>query len=313
MINVGITGSLSAIDRHTDALSKITNIRISGRWISSGSQDTATEPDTGIVCHEPATIIDKSDALIITDEGAFCSRLAVAGLRKAKHVFLYPSMVRSQNEAYQLMKLAREATVILKCGRTCKTGISGLLKAIHEAGTISMIELQHYLNIANAVRPADISDVLVGDAEIINSLVPARNTSIKAKGLCMLSSMPEIINARLEFDNGCAVNYNCNLVAAQNEYLITLVIKNRILKYNLLTDELTGWTIHHTNNINESPIFIENIRMERTDSLQGELTEFVQQICSGPAFLSLQDNGFESVILTERILEKVMKTLIQCA
>jgi hypothetical protein len=312
MIKVGITGSNAAINRHSDALAKTGDILVTGCWVSNGSREAVHNTETGKLCNTPEQIIEKIDALILTDGGGISNRLAIAALRKAKHVFLYPSVIRSASDANQLIKLAREANVILQCGKTGKTGISGLLSAISANETISMIEMQHYTEISGSIKPAAINKVLLGDIEILNSLIHARSTSIKAKGLCMLSTAPEIINARLEYDNGCAVNYNCNLVAPENDYLITIVLKNRVLKYNLLTNQLTGWYLHHTFNKNENPIFIENIRVEKTDSLVGGLTDFFDMIRSGAAFLSIYDNGFESVLLTDRILEKVMKTLVHC-
>jgi hypothetical protein len=313
MINVGIAGSVSAITRHIYALSKIQNIRITGRWVSSESQDSALEIESNISCADPEIIIGKADVMIITDAGSFYNLLAMVALRKARHVFLYPSMIRSITEVYQFIKLAREANVILKCGRTGKAGINGLLNAMPDIDAISIIELQHYIKISKSVGSRETRETLLGDIEIVSGLIRARNISIKAKGLCMLSSQPEIINARLEFDNGCAVNYNCNMVAAQNEYFITIVLKNNILKYNFITNELTEWRLQRTINQNESPIFIENIQVERTDYLFDDLFGFFNLIRSGPAFLSIYDNGFESFVLTDRILEKVMKTLIQCA
>jgi hypothetical protein len=312
MINVGIVGSFSAIKRHTNALSKIQDIRITGRWISSGVQDSALDTDTGISCSEPDIVLEKVDALILTDAGNFCNRLAIAVLRKARHLFLYPLVVRSVNEASQLIKLAREANVILKCGRTGNISILGLIKALPDIHGISMIELQHYSKISEAGKPYNISEALLSDIEIINNLIQARIISIKAKGLCMLSSQPEIINARLEFDNGCAVNYNCNLVAAHNEFMITIVVKNKILKYNFITNEFTGWYLQRTINQSESPIFVESIHFEQTDPLWVDLSDFFNLIHSCPAFLPINDNGFESYVLTDRILEKVMKTLVQC-
>jgi hypothetical protein len=310
MINVSITGSLSSIHRHLDVFSKIQDVCITGKWISSGSQESAFEADNGLTCAEPKSILEKTDALIITDGGSFSNRLAIAALRNAKHVFLYPSVIRSLSEVNQLIKLAREANVLLKCGNTGVDGITGLINVIQDIDAINMIELQHYHNISNSCKSAKISEVLLSDMEIISSLIHSRNTSIKAKGLCMLTSQPEIINARLEFDNGCVVNYNCNLVSAQNELLISIILKNRIIKYNFLTNELTGWHLQHTISQSESPIFMDNFRIERTDTLFNSLSEFFQLIKTGPAFLSVNDSGFEPVILTDRILEKVMKTLI---
>jgi hypothetical protein len=311
MINVGIAGSFSTITRHTYALNKMQDIRITGRWITSGSKDNAVDMESGITCADPEIIIGKSDVMIITDAGVLGSRLAIIALRKARHVFLYPWVIHSINEAHQLIKLAREANVILKCGRTGKTGINGLLNAMPDIEAIGIIEFQHCIKISKSNNSIGISEVLLGDIEIVNSLVHARNISIKAKGLSLLSSQPEIINARLEFDNGCAVNYYCNRIASQNEYFIAIVLKDSILRYNFITNELTGWYLQHS--INQNPIFIENFQVEKTDYLLDDLSVFFELIRSGPAFLSIYDNGFESFVLADRIHEKVLKTLAQYA
>jgi hypothetical protein len=108
------------------------------------------------------------------------------------------------------------------------------------------------------------------------------------------------------------VNYNCNLVAARNEFLGTVVLKNRILKHDFISGELTSWFLQHTTGLKD-PIFIESVRVENTDALTRELTDFITQIVSGPAFLSINENSFEPFVLAERILEKVMKTLVRCS
>jgi|WetSurMetagenome_2_1015567.scaffolds.fasta_scaffold20479_4 hypothetical protein len=313
MINVGIAGSFKAINRHRNALHKLRDIRIAGAWCINGSQNDIVDLATGMACYDSETILEKIDALIITDPGVFFNQLPTLALRKAKHVFLYPSVITSINEAYQLIKLAREANVILKCGRTGKFSIQGLLKSIPDSGSISMIEMQHVLEISKTGRTPQFPDIMLGDIEIIGRLIKARNTSIKAKGICIISSQPEIINARLEFDNGSAVNYYCNIIGMQNEHHITLMMKDSIMKYNLLSNELSGWYLKRNLSQHENPIFIENIQVEQPDNLVDDLYFFFNLIHSGPAFLSIYDSGFESFVLTDRILEKISKTLVQFA
>jgi len=63
----------------------------------------------------------------------------------------------------------------------------------------------------------------------------------------------------------------------------------------------------------ENPVVIENTRIETDDYLFDDLSSFFAIIQSGPAFLSIYDNGIESFVLTDRILEKVSKTLVQFA
>jgi hypothetical protein len=298
MINVGIAGSLSAVNRHIYALNTIQNVQLSG----------TLDP---LENKRNEKIIERSDALIITDQGDHFFDLAVRALRSAKHVYLYPSVVQSMNNVSQLIKLASEANVILKCGRTSQSGLNNLLKKLPDLKDMSMIDLQHEIRMEENNRP--MQEMVLGDMELVADLIRARNTYIRAKGLNIVSVRPEIINARLEFDNGSVVNYYCNTLGTQNLHHFTLACKDNILKYNILTKELTGWTLKRTGNQNENPIFIGNFQVEQADYLADDLRRFFNLIHSGPAFLSIYDNGFESFLLADRILEKVSKTLVQFA
>jgi hypothetical protein len=311
MIKVGIVGSFSAINTHVNALGKIHDILITGRWFTNDSQESVHNPETSSEYKNPENLLENSDVLIITEAGGFCFRLAVSALRMARHVFVYPAIVGSANEASQLIKLAREANVVLKAGKTGRTDIRGLLQAIYDHSGISMIELQHYHKLSASGKQNSISEALLADLEVINSLIYKRIVSIKAKGLSMLNSYPEIINARFEFDNGCAVNYTCNLVAAHNKFLATIVLKNRILEYNFITHKLTSWLVHPTNNNEENPILIESLHIATSDSLSNELADFINLIQTRPALISQNENGFEPYFMADRILEKVKKTFIQ--
>jgi hypothetical protein len=310
-MKVGIAGSFSAINRHVGVLEKIKDVAIAGKWSVNGQPDRAVELDTGNMLY-PEEIIEKTDSVIITDPGDFYLNLATTALRKARHVFLYSSVINTVNDASQLIKLGSEANVILKCGTTGKNGINGLIRYISDLKNISMIELHHSFRHTGSNQPA-IQEILLADMEIISRLIHARNTSVKAKGACLLSSQPEVINARLEFDNGISVNYFCNLVASHNQHHITLVMKESILNYNLLANEISGWRKNHSLVLDETPIFIENTPIETSNYLFDDLSAFFSVIQSGSAFLSIYDNGFESFMLTDRILEKVSKTLVQFA
>ncbi len=308
-MKVGIAGSFSAINRHVCVLEKIKDVAIAGKWSVNGQPDRAVELETGLVLN-PEQIVDRTDAVIITDPGNFYRDLAVLALRKAKHVFVYTTLVSSVNEAFQLIKLGSEANVILKCGSIGKLGINGLIRNIPDLRQISMIEFRHSIRMQSE-DPYYLQEIMLADMEIINRLIHARNTSVKAKGVCMLSSKPDVVNARLEFDNGTSVNYYCNIAASFTEHHLTLVLKEGLLNYNILSNEISGWRKNHNKGADNAPAFIENTQVETSDHLLDDLTAFFNMVQSGPAFLTIYDNGFESFVLTDRILEKVSKTLVQ--
>ncbi len=313
MINVGIAGALPAINRHTYVLNRIHDVRVTGRWITSESGDTAFNMESGITSSDPGTITGRAEVMIIADKSSLSARLATYALKKAKHILVYPSVISSVNEVNALIKLAREANVILKCGRTGNSGYNGLVKAISDKGPVNLIDFHHSIKLLQGDRQNLLFNQLLADIEIMNSLIRARNTSIRVKGHSLLTSRPEVINARLEFDNGCAVNYYCNLLALQNDHHITIVLKDCLLKYDFIAYELSRWYLKPALIQNENPIFIEKIQVEQGDNLYDDLMTFFNLIRSGPAFLSIYDNGFEPLVMADRIHERVLKTLVQFA
>lgn len=311
MLHVGIVGPPDAISRHALAIGSLPDIRISGRWITHGDQETATHADTGISHLSPLPVAHSADALIVAGQGGFCSRLAVTALKAGRPVFLYPSVIESVGDAVMLQKLAREAGVILRVGKTGGADVAGLLETLPAGHEISLIEMHHHYPIQTNGEGRSIRDALLADLEVLTGLIPARVISIKAKGLCMLSAQPDIINARLEFDNGCAANYACNLVAPLSEYEVTLTLKNRIHKYNLISREVTRWSVQPDQGGLSHQL--ETVCMPGTDVLTRELADFTRMIQSGSSFLSGAESGFEPYLLADRILDKVMKTLVRCS
>jgi hypothetical protein len=311
MIKVAIIGPLSVVKKHEVELARIRDLQITARCDSTSFSHKTSLGGTLADGEILEKIIENTDALIVAGSDDFCYLAMVFALRNARHTYIYPSLLRSVNDAMSLAKMAREANVILKAGKTHNVNSYGLLRSVSDISGIKMIELQHYHRI-NQENKTSIHEILLADLEIINILIKARVISIKAKGLCMLSLQPEIVNARLEYDNGCAVIYNCNIVGAQDEFVATVVMKNKIIKYNLISNEITSWSMNQTGDQRENSIQSESAYTKAFETDLSDLSVFFDFIRSGPSFLSIGDNGFESFILADRILEKVMKTLIHC-
>jgi predicted dehydrogenase len=308
MLQIGIIGPATAIQRHTIALHRLQGVRVADQWITERDKESVMHAETGVLCMIPAKIIGTSDAIIIAAPGNFGMQLAVAALRAARHVYLYPSAISMVTEASYLIKLAREANVILMAGKTGNDNTRDVLKHIPDIAEAGMIELQHDLQGFGQYNNRSIYDTLLGDMEIVHSLTRGRVISVKVKGMCMVGEDPDIISGRLDFDNGCTVNITCNLVAAHNSFTGMIVLKNRILKYDFLTGEGITWPVYPSGT-SVSPV---RLRFEKSDPLVSELSDFIDVVRSGAAFLMMHDNGFEPYMLTDRILEKVMKTLVRC-
>lgn len=310
-MNVGIIGSGINLNRHVRILRKIQDVRIVGHCSSCVSQKNL--PGSNDLDHypDPDSLIDDSDVMIVADSGYLNYKLVVKTLRKAKHVFLYPTVVRSANDAMQLVKLAREANALLKAGNVGSINLKGLHGMITDVSGIKFIELHYYKSIRQSSSADSIPEALLINTQVVHSLVKSPVLSVKAKGLSMLSVKPEIVNARLDYNNGCAVNLTCNTVAARDDFESTIVLKDKCIKYDFISHTLTTWKIQHKISHKDSPLIIDNVEIEHTDPLFDELSGFILSAGSGSRHQTDNECGFEPFMLAERILEKVRKSVIQ--
>lgn len=310
-MNVGIIGSDSFMNKHIRALNNIKDVSITGRYFAGKKENDSENLDQVLDFGDPYELLDHADALIITDRGSLDSTLVVKALKRSKHIFLYPTTVCSVNEAMEFVKLAHEANAILRIGNMGCYNLKGLLKMIPDIPGIKFIELHFYKSIAKSQPVNPIFEALLITTQIINSLVKSQILSVKAKGLMMLSNKPEIINSRLEYDNGCAVNITCNVVAAKDDFQGTIVLKDRCMKYDFISRKLTSWNIKQARENNGSPLHIDQIEIAKHDIIFEEIEGFIHAAISGHKHHETNDNGFEPLFLTDRILEKVNKSVIQ--
>lgn len=307
-MNIGIIGSEYSINRHLISLKKIREINISGLYQSGKQHKDCFDFYNIPFYRHPDQLINDSDSLIISDHnGCFNSKIAVDALKSGKHVFLYPQLLRSVNEAVQLTKLACEANVVLKVGNVGLLNMNSLLKAVNETAGINFIDIRYNKVYTKSFNTNPISRDLLIISQVIRGLVKGQLHSLKAKGLPLTSEKPDIINARLEFDNGCIVNINCNIVAATDEFKGMMLIKDTCINFDLLKNRFTKWNIDNVKNGESEPVIIRNPDNENNDLLFDELRGFVTSAAAVPEYHAASDFGFEPFILAEKILEKVRK------
>ncbi len=311
MINIGIIGSGANTNRHIRTLRRIRDVSIAGQYSSDIQEKHVASSNNVVIYTDPDSLFDNCDAVIVTDSGTINDKLVTKALKKAKHVLLYPIMLQSINEAMQFVKLAHEANVFLRVGSIGSINLQGLHRMIPDASETKFIELHYYKCITKTSSVNPILEGLLINAQVIHSLVKGQILSIKAKGVTMAATKPEIVSVRLEFDNGCAVNITCNVVAARDDYQATIVLKDRCIKYDFISNKITSWNIQHKKEGEDPPLIIDNVALENTDPLYEELSSFILSSTSKSKHHIDTENGFEPFVLTEKILEKVRKSVIQ--
>ena len=145
------------------------------------------------------------DAVVISTPTSFHYETAVRFLNKKKHVFIEKPITSTIDQANELIEIKNNNKLIGQVGHVER--FNSAFINIKNALNPMFIE-SHRLS-SYPSRGTDVSvvlDLMIHDIDIILSLVDSKITKISANGTKIISTSPDIANARIEFENGCVAN-----------------------------------------------------------------------------------------------------------
>ncbi len=204
------------------------------------------------------------DAVSIVVPSTKHAEIALAALELGKDVFLEKPIASDLSSAERIVRAAHHFKRILQVGHVERFN-SALEAALPYIQTPSFIEV-HRLAPFRA-RGIDVSvamDLMIHDLDILLFLLKSWPEEIRAKGAGILTNAPDIINARLEYANGCVANVTASRVSLEPMRKIRVFSPSRYLSIDLLK----GRVKHYA----KSPSFSEGIaKLKR----EGEALESV--------------------------------------
>lgn len=256
--------------------------------------------------HSADQLISVSDALILAESKSEYYNLAVMALKQARHVFLPVTMLQTVAEANKLIKLASESNVILN---VYKSGIlpSDFRKRFDFSGNIWLMELHHFAKVTEGNPGKNLFMNLLHDLDFILGLTRSNVVSIKAAGLSMISSVVDIINARIDFDNGCTATLTCNCASVNDEHTGTVVLKDKIVYIDFIREDASVWNFNRTDRINDT-ITTDKISFHHDNDFGEELLSFFTLLNDKNRLLVNSEDGFRPFILATKIMDKVNRT-----
>lgn len=229
------------------------------------------------------------DAVIISTPTSFHYETAVKFLNNKKHVFVEKPITSTIEQANKLIEIKKNNKLIGQVGHVERFNSAFL--SIKDALNPMFIE-SHRLS-SYPSRGTDVSvvlDLMIHDIDIVLSLVDSKITKISANGTKIISSSPDIANARIEFENGCVANLTSSRLSLkkmrkmrvfQTDSYISLDFdsgSSEIIKIkNFDGKNNYAMTIHDSEGT-EKEIQIENITNEKINSIEEEHKNFYYSI-----------------------------------
>ena len=213
MIKIGVVGCGHLGEIHIKLLKKSNNFDIKGFIDNDDNKSQEIEKKYELKrFYDLDNFSNKIDAVIIATPTAFHFNLAKFFIEQKKHVFIEKPIASTTEEAEELVLLVKKFGLIGQVGHverfnSAYLNVKNLLKPMF----IEAHRLSHYPE-----RGTDVSvvlDLMIHDIDIILSIVDSKIKSINANGTKVISNNPDIVNARIEFQNGCVANLTASRIS----------------------------------------------------------------------------------------------------
>ena len=263
-------------------------------------------------------LIEKIDAAVIVSPTTTHFEIAKQCIDKGKHIFVEKPLTKDSNEAKIIETMAKEKGII---------GQVGFVERYNEA-FISCREFvknpkfieSHRLSDFNP-RGTDVSvimDLMIHDIDIILSINKSNVRKIDASGVSIISSTPDIANARIEFEDGCIANLTSSRISLKKMRKTRIFQEDAYISINFLEKEFQVVKIRDKhkgeeesslivkNNLGEEKvIFFENPKVKSINSIEAELNDFYGSIkFKSDSKVSLND-GIKALEVAEEIMRQL--------
>ncbi|CAG0896694.1 unnamed protein product, partial [Cyprideis torosa] len=159
---------------------------------------------------------------------------AMAALAAGKHFFIEKPICQTIAQAEELVKMADARGLKGQVGHVERFNPAYL--AAKDRINSPMFVEAHRLAMFNP-RGTDVSvilDLMIHDLDIILHSIPSKVVDIQASGVNVISSSPDIANARIAFENGAVANLTASRISIKNMRKLRFFQKDAYLSLDLL-------------------------------------------------------------------------------
>ena len=232
MLKIGIIGSVRSADLYVQAINSISGLELIGLFdpsvnISQNSQISGFD----IYTLAETLFIDVS--IICVTEKVVNFELISKAVKKAKHIILPFPFILRKYEADILLKIAGEAGVKVQFSLN-----DYYYHVFSNAYEIVKNPLYIESRISENVDMDDSScgpyEKLMYDILIILNLVSCDIRRVLTHNVSVFRQRPELINIRLEFNNGCVADFISDSVSDEQKHIYLFFQKGSVISFDLL-------------------------------------------------------------------------------
>lgn len=289
MLRVGFINASAELPDYYKVIGKLHAISFAGQFVSSGQPAPHNNIHDDIRhYHDFEKFMADCDAVIIPQIENSLYSLIVESLKQSKHILLGNPLMLDPDEMDHLFKLAEEANVVIKVIQNVK--YYGALKTAS-----NYIKNPAYLEVRldSTDHQRSIFDSIFNAIQPVVFINHSNLKKLHAVSIPMNAHLPGMINARVEFDNGCVANITSSKFSDTDRFYCRIHQANQHIQVDFLNQKVT---IMGGDN---------DIEIEQNDFLRDELDQFAKSIQSKNHLINQSESGYIAYHISRKIMEKI--------
>ncbi|HKK74292.1 MAG TPA: Gfo/Idh/MocA family oxidoreductase [Saprospiraceae bacterium] len=236
MLKIGVLGAGHLGKIHLKCIQLASeHLDLVGFYDTDPANAEKVSADLGITAFDDLNqLIDAVDIIDIVTPTTTHYELAKRAIVRGKHLFIEKPITHTVEEAEELLELSKKHQVKVQVGHVERFN-PALLALDADQLDPKFIEA-HRLAIFNP-RGTDVSvvlDLMIHDIDIILSMIDSEVSKISANGVAVVSSTPDIANARIEFKNGAVANVTTSRISMKQMRKVRLFQKDAYISLDFL-------------------------------------------------------------------------------
>jgi predicted dehydrogenase len=322
MLKIGVVGAGHLGKIHLKQIKEIPEYRLIGFYDSDSNTAAAVAAEMQLTAYPTLDeLINDVDVIDVVVPTLYHYDCAMAALKKSKHVFIEKPLASNVIEAKQLVALAHEANVKTQVGHVER--FNPAFVAVKDMCDNPMFIEAHRLAQFNP-RGTDVSvvlDLMIHDIDIVLSLVKSGIKRISASGVPIVSSTPDIANARIEFDNGCVANLTASRISLKKMRKIRMFQKDAYISVDMLTHKTEivrikdvpegeandpgAMIIDFGNEGKKKKIILDMPTVVPDNAIKMELSTFAHAIINNHSTVVTIEDGAKALEAAHKIIDKI--------
>jgi len=276
MLKVGVIGAGRLGETHIKLLKGISDFELIGFYDSDELYKDNVSSALNVKSFDHVEeLLNLVDVVDIVKPSISHFDYAVNAIKQSKHVFIEKPVTNTVNEAKQLLELAEEANVKVQVGHVERFN-PAFKAALPYISNPMFIETHRMIEFdpKKANIPV-VMDLMSHDLDIILSVVNSNIKKISAKGVEVIGNTPDIVNAIVEFDNGCIANLTASRISLKNERISKFYQRDAHIKIDYLSQATSLFELKKNGN---TEICSKQLKINKANPVKKELEEFAEAI-----------------------------------